>query len=152
MGRLSNGGRDNTKGERQEKEKKEKTNLNLVVSGHFSCCHCSTICVRGGWRQHFSFWYDASCYCKGSMKYEYRKNVWDCVLTGGAGAGDTGGVTAWRWGVRPRGVLLSIPLNPSFIVSADPCPLLAAVQVAEGDPCIQDVIERDLCWERTWLF
>lgn len=73
--------------------------------------------------------------------------MWECVLTGGAGAGDTGGVTAWGWSVRPRGVLLSFPFDPSFIVSADTRPLLTAIQVAEGDPCIQDVIERDL-WRK----
>lgn len=71
--------------------------------------------------------------------------MWECVLTGGAGAGDAGGVTAWRWGVCPRGIPLSVPLHPRFVVVTDARPLLTAVQVAEGDPGVQDVVERDLC-------
>ena len=69
---------------------------------------------------------------------------WECVLTGGAGAGDTGGVTAWGRGVCPRGVPLPVPLHHHIVVGTDARPLLAAVQVAEGDPGVQDVVERDL--------
>lgn len=72
------------------------------------------------------------------------KSVSVCVLTGGAGAGDAGGVTARRRGVCPRGVPLSVPLYP-FVVGTATRPFLAAVQVAEGDPGVQDVVERDLC-------
>lgn len=70
-----------------------------------------------------------------------------CVLTGGAGAGagDAGGVTARGRGVRPRGVLLSVHLQPSFVVVTVACPFLAAVQVTEGDPGVEDVVEGDLC-------
>lgn len=71
--------------------------------------------------------------------------MWECFLTGGAGAGDAGGVTARRWGVYPRGVPLSVPLHPRIVVVTDARPLLAAVQVAEGDPGIEYVVERDLC-------
>lgn len=73
--------------------------------------------------------------------------MWESVHTGGAGAGDAGGVTARRWGVRPRGVPLSVPLRPHFVVGTDARPFLAAVEVAEGDPGVQDVIKRDLCRE-----
>lgn len=67
------------------------------------------------------------------------------VLTGGAGAGHTGGVAARRGGVRPQVIPLSVPFHRGFVVRARARPLLAAVQVAEGNPGVQDVIERDLC-------
>lgn len=65
------------------------------------------------------------------------------ALTGGAG--DAGGVTAWRWEVCPQGVPLLILLHPHIIVSTQAQHVITAVQVVEGDPGIQDVVERDLC-------
>lgn len=65
------------------------------------------------------------------------------VLTGGAG--DTGGVTAWRWKVCPQSVPLFILLHPHIIVRTWAQHVITAVQVVEGDPGIQDVVERDLC-------
>lgn len=80
-----------------------------------------------------------------------NEDLWSVyALTGGAGAGagDAGGVTAGRRGVGPRGVPLSVPLYPQFAVGTDTRPFFTAIQIAEGDPGVQDVIERDLC--RRW--
>lgn len=60
----------------------------------------------------------------------------ECILTCGAGAGNAGGITAWRRSVCPRGVPLSVYVNPHFIVSADTHALLTAIQVAKGYPGI----------------
>lgn len=67
------------------------------------------------------------------------------VLTGGAG--DTGRVTAWRGEDCPQGVPLFVLLQPHIIVSTQAQHVITPVQVVEGDPGVQDVVERDLCRE-----
>lgn len=67
------------------------------------------------------------------------------VLTGGAG--NTRGITAWRWEAYPQGVPLFILLQPHIIVSTQAQHVITPVQVVEGDPGVQDVVERDLCRE-----
>lgn len=67
------------------------------------------------------------------------------VLTGGAG--DTGGVTAWRWEACPRGVPLFVLLQAHITVGTQAQRVVTPVQVVEGDPGVQDVVERDLCRE-----
>lgn len=76
----------------------------------------------------------------------YRGHV-ESDLTAGAGAGDAGGVAARRGGVYPGRVPLTVSVHPHLAVGADVGSVLTAVQVAEGDPGVQDVVQGDFCRE-----
>lgn len=71
-------------------------------------------------------------------------------LTGGAGAGHAGGVAARGRGVHAGGLPLPVPLRrlpPGLPADPRTLPLLAAIEVTEGDPGVQDVVDGDLCRE-----